>query len=251
MNDWLKLGAIGAVGAYFGGVQLPEWSGLAASGAVIAGIAVLFASGKIEDLIPDPPVVTLFVVNAKRTDILQVWELSPDKFEDLRVEAGVLNPLPRSIGECYECYHYDPSENVAVGTWRLSKPDSEIVGRHDVADALEQVEDLRDRIEPEARKGRYLRQHMPGILRVLDRERARTQNEALDPHLTPSMNGPTIDEVVADQMPDDLLPDRLRNDRAEEVADEVDEWTVGMDLLDDGEALEPVGQLANDGGKTT
>ncbi|SEK86868.1 MULTISPECIES: hypothetical protein [Haloferax] len=247
-RDLLVFGGIGAAAVSTGSVELPAWWGVAGGGLLMAGIAAVIASGKIDDLIPDPPTVTLVVINAKETSRVETWELSMDKYAELQVKAGTLNPLSESLGEAYECYHYNPDSNVAVGTWRESRPHSEIVGHHEIGEALNIITELVNHLEPQAQYGKYVRDNLVSIVRRLDRERAAAQNAALEGHLAPSMGGLTIDDVLRDEVPDELLPSRLKND---DIQEESDEWANGMDLIiedDAGEALEPVGELRNDGG---
>ena len=134
-----------------------------------------------------------------------------------------------------------------MGTWRESKPHSEIVGHHEVSEAQNVITELVDYLEPEARRGRHIRDNLVSIVRILDRERAAAQNAALEGHLAPSMGGPSIDEVITDTLPEELRPGRLQSDEATEQGDDDLE---GMDLIieDDAEALEPADPLMNDGG---
>jgi len=246
-RDLAVLGLI--IGGYFQftdaewpSASLPEWWGIAVAGAVIAGIAALFATGKIDDLIPDPPKVHLLVINASETERIEEWELSPDKFSQMEVVAGTLNELSETQERAYECYHYNPEQNVAVGTWRESKPASEIVGHHETTEALAEIEQLRSHLEPMAREGRNIKRHLPAILRDLDRERAEAQNSALSEHLTPNFGGTSTEDVIDRHLPDDLQPARMREQDAAnvEAVQEQDGEVYGFDLLEQGEALEPL-----------
>ncbi|UVE50783.1 hypothetical protein KU306_02520 [Haloferax larsenii] len=246
-NDALKLGGIGAAAVYAGDVALPQWTPLAVGMFVIAGIAALVASGKIDDLIPDPPTVSLAVIDGGNDEKVEHWELSEDQFVEMEVAAGSLNPLTESKGESYECYHYDDERNLAVGTWRGMRPHSHIVGHHDIDEALNIINEMMNYLEPEARRGQHIRNNLISIVRILDRQRAAAQNAALEGHLAPNMGGQTIDEVIAETLPEDLLPDRLSSDDA---SDDFEDDLAGMDIVFDGDsdALEPVDPMLNDGG---
>ncbi|ELZ57848.1 MULTISPECIES: hypothetical protein [unclassified Haloferax] len=261
VNDWVKLGAVGAVLAYFGGYQFPAWAPLAASGLVIAGIGALFATGKINDLLPDPPRVRLVQVNANNDDPLACWSLSPDKFAEMQVEWGPLYPHEQAHGDVYECYAYDASSNVAVGTWRRSLPGSSLVGRHDTDDVLDVVGELRGDLEPAARRGQELRQALPAIVRRVKHDTMEAQNAALDPSAPMITDQPTVDEIITSELPEELRPGRLQNgdlrDLLEAASDQDDnqgDWGDGLGMvLDDDlpdDALEPVptDPLVNDGG---
>jgi hypothetical protein len=254
-SDWYKIGAIGAIAAWYSGVSIPEWSILAASGLVVAAIGAAFATGKIEDLIPEPEKRHLVRINATG-DAIAYWELSPDAWADVSVEWGPLYPHDAAGKKVYECYAFDPDSMVAVGTWRRSLPGSEVVGRHGADEVLDVLDEYRTSLEPESRRGRELRQALPRILRQLDYQRMKAQNAAVDPALGPETGGPSIDDTIVDNLPDELRPGRLQNGDLRTLLDadgddaDGDDWVGdGFDLLEgDGEALEPNGPLMNDGG---
>ena len=253
-SDWAKLGAIAVVVGWYTGIEIPEWSILAASGTLIVAIAAAFATGKIEALLPDPPVKHLVQINSK-DEPLAYWQISPDAWEDLEVKWGPLHPHNDSGEQVFECYAYSPDTHTAVGTWRRSLPGSELVGNFEADDVLEVIGEYRRDLEPEARRGREIRQSLPRVLRRLDYQRMEAQNKALDPTMGPETGGPSIDDVITEELPEELRPGRLQTgdmrDLLESEATELeDEWLAdSMDLVvGDGEALEPAGELANDGG---
>lgn len=253
-HDLVKLGAIAALFAWYTGADLPEWWLLAASGLVVAGIGAAFASGRIEALLPDPPRVRIVRINSQG-DGLACWSLSPDQFSDLQVEWGPLYPHRSAQGEVYEAYAYDPDRNVAVGTWRRSIPGSAIVGRHEVDDVLNVIGEVRNDLEPAARRGEEIRQALPAVIRRVKFDTMEAQNAALDPSSPMITNQPTVDEIISDELPDELRPGRLQNGDLRELLEagadqEAGDAGEGMELLfdDDAEALEPADPLMNDGG---
>jgi len=254
-SDWAKIGVLLAAGAWYTGVQIPEWSILAASGAVIVAIAAAFATGKIESLLPDPPRKHLVQINSTG-DPLAYWQMSPDAWNDLEVKWGPLYPHNDSGEQVFECYAYNPDTHTAVGTWRRSIPGSELVGEFEADDVLDVIGEYRTDLEPEARRGREIRQALPRVLRRLDYQRMEAQNRALDPTMGPETGGPSIDDVIVEELPEELRPGRLQSgdlrDLLESEATDVsdDEWLAdGMDLVvGEGDALEPADELMNDGG---
>jgi len=67
------------------------------------------------------------------------------------VHAGTLFEWPVAA-RVYECREYRPEDNVAVANWRESVAGSELAGEVHVVDAMDQIAELRDEFEPEARK---------------------------------------------------------------------------------------------------
>lgn len=258
MMDWVRentrtlaaLAVLYVAYVEFGGgsyPEVPEWAPLVAGAAVAAGFVALATSGYVERLLPEDRGVFIQQVNAYDTEALRVWELSEDKFADLAVVNGPLNPLSENKHESYEVFAYDESQNLAVGTWRKSRPASQIVGHNNVDDALTVVRELRDYFEPEARKGHFIRQNVSGIVRSLDAARLENQTRMLEDDLAPSFGEVTIDEVIQEQMPEHLLPSRLQNDRVADIVngengngdlEEFGEFEIVEEF--DGDALEPV-----------
>lgn len=228
----LKWGGVGLVGAHFLGYDvmpsLPPTTELwALAGIVAAGIA-WFASDVIDGLLPDPDRVYLEVVNAQNTEAIEEWELGADTFEDLEVVNGPLNHLSENIEECYECVAYDPDRNLAVGTWRKSRPESAFVGHTTVDDALSAVAELREHYEPLARKGDYIIQNIPGLLRALDSVRLEHQTRMLEEDLAPTFGDMTTYDVLEEELPETITPDRIDQSDAEDLL-----AADGVDDLDD------------------
>ncbi|GAA0651897.1 hypothetical protein [Salarchaeum japonicum] len=209
----------------------PEWVGVAVLALVLVAVAVMIATGRLDDLLPDPPRVTLYVINDEDTEVIEEWELSPDQFADAQVR-GQLNHLPECKTETYECRAYDPQENVIEGTWRGSIAASDAIGAETANDALNAIEEVRGDLEQQARYGERLQRHLPSVVRTLDRLRAMEQNRALSPHLTPSVGGgDTVTDVIQNQMPDSLLPERMQMNEADTTDahdDDADELLNGL-----------------------
>jgi hypothetical protein len=163
---------VGSTGAYVGYVKfgsgsypsIPEWAPLVLGAAIVVGLVALGTSGRLEDLLPEEQGVYLQVVNASNTEVIETWELSEDQFEDITVVGGQLNHLSECTHRAYECLAYDDEENLAVATWRRSRPASAIVGNHEVSDALDLMQEIRSDLEPEARFSSLLRRRVPSII---------------------------------------------------------------------------------------
>ena len=245
----IKLGAVVLAVGWATGAEMPDvpsWSPLVGTVAVAGGLGVLFWSGRITDLIPDPERVYLFALRGDDTEQIALYALSPDAFEKVGVTGGTLNELTECKHRAYEATRFDPDTMTAKANWRASPAPSEIAGHEELADALSQIAEYRDVLEPEARKGRLLRLQLPGILRELDRRRLETQAETLEPHMAPSFGGEYdgIDDVIAERLPEDLRPNRAtaadleeHDEAATNGHDDLGEWELDIDT----EALDPVG----------
>jgi hypothetical protein len=255
-NDKIQLAAIGAVGYWLAqGGELPSGAVLAGSALVVAGVAAALATGKIEALLPDPERVWLVVLNAKTDEPVSVWKLTPDQWAEMEVKHGPLFPHEHAQEQAYEAYAYDPDANVAVGTWRRSVPGSELLGRFDAEDVLDVVGELRDELEPEARRGERIRQSLPAVAREIRYDAMESQDAALDPSRAVSPDPRSPDEILMDQLPADLLPGRLSNDDLRDLLEPAeageDDWQgegMGLIVEDDGEALEPAQPASMNGG---
>jgi hypothetical protein len=241
--------------------ETPEWAGIAALAVVAAAFVGLLASGRIEDLFPETHGIYLQTVNSWDPDRMEVWELTEDEFAELEVVNGPLVPKPENLHESYEVFAYDEERNIAVGTWRKSKPASSVVGQLTVSGAYDEMRELRAFLESEARIGNALRQNLPGVVRELDAARLENQTRMMEPDLSPTFDGPGIDDVLQETLPDHQLPDRLKAqtaieyEQAEEGEDgEVDpeEATAGISVEVSGDALSASqaaenGEEVNDG----
>jgi len=152
-------------------------------------------------------------------------------------QARCSNGRPRN--ESTKSRSTDP-ENVAVANWRESIAGSQLAGDCLVADAIDHIEEIRTVLEPEAQKSRRLQRRIRSIIRKLDRRRMEDQQEILDPTTTPSFgkSGATVSEVVAEEVPEDLKPQSMKAD-SDPTNGHDENDTLGFDLLDDSEALQP------------
>ena len=206
---------------------------------VTAGVAVAIggyiAGGYVANLLPDDEGIYLVAFDASDDTGGSVYELSEDQFENMDVHAGSLFEWPVAK-RVYEAREYRPEENVAVANWRESIAGSQLAGDALVADAMDQIAELRDEFEPEARKSRHLQRRIRSIVRKLDRRRLLDQQEIIDPTTTPAFDrdDATVSQVVAEEIPDELLPESMTSaDAIGEEANGHGEETVGFELLDD------------------
>ena len=216
--------------------EAPEWTPLLVLALLAVAIVGALTSGRLEDLWPEDHGIYLEVVNDYDTEEMPVYELSEDQFAGCEVVNGPLNPLPENKHESYECFHYDPERNVAVGTWRKSKPASAIVGHVTVDGALDEIRELRAFLEAEARLGIKLRQELPGVMRELDAARLESQVRMMESDLAPTFGAEGIDEVLQRTLPEHYLPDRLKTGKVEALMDAEDNETT-----DESEASDPAG----------
>lgn len=221
--------------------DLPFWYQLVVSGGLAAAILGIIAAGKIYDLLPEAPRVYIVEVSEEDEENPNgIYRLTPDAFEETRTAEGRLYQWPETKHPTYECVTFDPAENRAVGTWRESVPASEIVGKSDVKDAIEQISEVRKSMEKEARWGHAIRRRIASIIRALDRERGQDMNAALEGHVAPTIgDGRTTDDVIREQL-GALAPRFMREetDADPEQLDEIEGGEFDMEIEED--ALETV-----------
>jgi len=212
-----------------------EGAGVAVTAAVAIAIGGYVAGGYVADLLPDEEGIYLVAFEASDDTGGAVYELSEYQFADMDVHAGTLFEWPVAK-RVYECREYRPEDNVAVANWRESVAGSELAGEVHVVDAMDQIAELRDEFEPEARKSRHLQRRIRSIVRKLDRRRLLDQQEIIDPTTTPRFDrdDATVSQVVAEEIPDELLPESMTaEDAIRGESNGHDEETVGFELLDD------------------
>lgn len=234
----LGLGYLGFV--EYRGVT-PFWEmdgfGVVFTAAAVAAAFGFVSAGQIENLLPDPEGIYIIAFRSSDDTGGEIWEVSEDQFTDMEVHGSLFEwPVSKQV---YECLEYRPEENVAVGNWRESVAGSSIADHYDVADAMDEIEELRQEFEPEAQKSRRLQRRVRSIVRKLDRRRLKDQREILDPTTNPEFadSRATVSEVVEEEIPDDLKPDSMREEPERANGDEE---LVGFELLDDddGEPLQ-------------
>ncbi|QZX99795.1 hypothetical protein [Halobaculum rubrum] len=232
--------------------SLPGWWTLGALAFLGTLLVAWMVGDKIADLLPDPP-GHIIVALDETTDMgLGAWELNDRAWEELDVHEGTLYPWTDSPLDTYEARIYNPEANAAVANWREAAPASRVLGETEESAVRAMVGELRDQYEEDARHARALRRRIPSILRRLDARRATDQNAALEPHLSPSFGDETIDDVIAEELPAESLPSHLAPDddgTGDDLDDDENGEMFSLDLLEDDEALEPTGSIANDGGR--
>jgi len=90
----------------------------------------------------DPP--KRYVVCLGFTGEPGIWELSPAAWESVDVVEGELYRWPDTTWPIYEAERFDPESMLAVGTWRGSEPDRELLRTE------KKVDHLRNRLEEQA-----------------------------------------------------------------------------------------------------
>jgi hypothetical protein len=100
----------------------------------------------------------LLEIDARDTEIA-LYKLSPQAFGRLSVVEGELFQLD---GEqpVYECRQFDPEQLRAVGTWRGSASDLELI------EERERIDEIRRTLEDEAQKGLSIRMKVGSIVRT-------------------------------------------------------------------------------------
>jgi len=216
-----------------------DGAGVVMTAAVAVGIGGYVAGGYVADLLPDDEGIYLVAFEASDDTGGSIWELSEDQFADMDVHAGTLFEWPVAK-RVYECREYRPDDNVAVANWRESVAGSELAGDVNVADAFEQIAELREEFEIDARRGRRIKRRLRSITRTIDRRRLEDQEAILDPTLTPSFDDEeaTISAVIADELPDDLKPESMKAGDTPNTERNGHGETIGFELLDEAEALE-------------
>jgi hypothetical protein len=206
-------------------VGLPSWWPIvlvAVGGAAAAG---RYAAKRIDDLLPDPEGILIVELDTTETGGGAIYELSDEAFEKMRVMGGDLFQWDESSRRVYEVREYDQERNVARANWRESKPGSVFAGKRSAEDAIAAVAELREDYEEDARKAKALRRRVRGVVRQLDKDRARAQTELLDDRTTPDLgDSRPVSEVIEDAMPDDIdlptEPEAKTNGHAEAPDDD-------------------------------
>ena len=251
----VALGAAGIMqttGAGLPRIDFPIPGELLITLALVVAAAGYWAGDKIDELLPDERGIIIVAFKADE-DSGAIFELTEDQFADMEIHGGSLHAWDDASERVYEVRSYDPDRNVAIANWRETEPGSALAAEASIPDVLAAIRELRHDLEPDAAKSRELQRRFRGIIRTLDRERAEAQQAALDEHIAPSIgDSRTISEVIEDSLPEDLHPESMSGVDDETVArrsgghPEAGE-TVSFDLLEDGDALDPV---AADGGVT-
>ena len=230
---WIIILSAGWIAAgEFGYAPLPweiEGIGVVATAGVVAMASGYLVAGKVDDLLPDPEGIYIVAFESSDDTGGKVWEVTEDQFSAMEIHGSLFEwPTSKRV---YEVLGYRPEENVAVGNWRESIAGSQLAGDSQVRDAMDQIAEIREEFEPEARRARHLRRRIKSIVRILDRRRMMDQEQILDPTVNPTFEDDeaTVGQVIREQVPDELQPEHIRGDNVE---DEPEEETIAFDVLD-------------------
>lgn len=205
---------------------IPAWGGLVWAAGFAIAIGAYYAAGKIYALWPEDPRLYFQVHDATRPTAQQIrgeWSVTPDEWEDWSVTGGTLVEQQEvSVnGKLYLCTGFDEENKTVTTSWKHGSDPGEWDGYTHVEDVETRIAELENDLTPRARFGDWFRRNTKGVIRALDRRRAREQNAALDPNLTPSFgDGDSLDDVLREQMPEDVLPTHLKAEDATQDADE-------------------------------
>jgi len=183
-----------------------------------------------------------------------VWELNDPAWEQMDVVDGTLYPWSGSPEKAHEVRIYNDETNTSVANWRGTKVASELLAEPTPEEAMSNIRELRDEYERAAREGDYIKRNLGGILRKVDKQRAKDYNAALQQHVAPSLHeGDSYEELISKSLPGGTRPgphDRRPERRARPW--EVEGSEMDFAVLEDGEAIDPVPdyepQAATDGG---
>jgi len=109
---------------------------------VLLGMAGYFPLAKIYEWIYNPP--KRYIVSLGLSGEPGIYELSPKAWQNVDVIEDELYQWEGMAWPTYEAEDFDPESMTAVGTWRGSKPDSELL-RYD-----KKLEEVRDTLEEQA-----------------------------------------------------------------------------------------------------
>lgn len=252
----------GYVGGYPAVPELPGWWDLLALvGGSVAVVGYIVGS-KLAELLPDPPGHYLVAQEGHEEQGGEIWELNDEAWQELNVVEGELFSWDGVPWDVFEVRRYNQKTNTAVANWKGTQPASELSNKTDTDIVMQQIRELRNDHEQEARYGKWLRQSLPSLLRYLDKHRAKNLNATLDKTLSPTWNGDgqkSIDDLIEDRVPEEALPDYFQDrggdDGRDDRADEGGEF-AGFEILDNSEALDATADLdgvddplmMNDGG---
>jgi len=236
------------------GPILPDWWQLPVVVAGSAGAVAWVVGGKIAELLPDPSGHYVVAQEGGDEQGGEVWKLNDTAWEQMDVVDGTLYPWSGSPEDAHEVRIYNPDTNASVANWRGTKVASELLAEPTPADAMENIRELRDEYERSAREGEYVKRNLGGILRKVDKQRAKDYNAALQDHVAPSLNdGDSYEELVQKSLPAELLPDHMTGDDRTDGPDPSEHGTeMDFAVLEDGEEIDPLPDYgeaaATDGG---
>lgn len=238
--------------------NIPAWWPFPVVIAGGAGAVAWVVGGMIADLMPQPDGHYVVAQEGGDEQGGEVWELNDAAWEEMNVTRGELYPWTGSPKDAHEVRIYNDATNTSVANWRgteSAKVASELLAQPTVKEAMENIRELRDEYERAAREGDYIKRNVGGMLRKLDKRRAKDYNAALQGVVAPSLNeGKSYEEIIEDILPEEVQPDHLSADDDGEEPDPTEEYGTEMDfqVLEDGEAIDPLPEhdqaAATDGG---
>jgi len=143
-----------------------------------------------------------------------VWKLSPSAWADLDVTEGSLHQFEVTEAPLYSARSFDPEALEAVGTWRGSLSD------RDLLRALSKVDECRGMLEDDAKRGFAIETQAFTIVRSATREAVRS---------------------VVDTFESGTLPDE-----GDAIAESIDDAIEQFDLDSDAEAIESEPAVSDD-----
>lgn len=233
-RNWIG-GAI-AVGAIVVGVaMLLGWSPpslsiprplkVAIVGLIVAVLIGWIPAAKIVSWLYNPPKRYIINLGLRESESPGIWRLSPSTWQDVEITEGEVYRWENTEHPTFEVESFDPESLEAVGTWRGSLPDRELLKRE------KQVEELRSELESEANRSIDLE------LSVSSRVRRAVKaigQQIIDVHAETSIYS---GEEIADVLDD------VRRDVEQDAGDDLDGETLAAATA----ALEEIDSAAGAG----
>jgi len=145
-NRKVAVGIVGAAIAYLVVVkpEIPPMVFVVGGSLAVAGI-VGYVGAEIIDWYTDDP-EHIYYVKVGFPDG-GIWQLTPAKHERTQVIEGELHELSWTTHRAYEVEDYEPELDLAVGTWRGSATNLELI------EDRERIDEIRDDLEAMAQEG--------------------------------------------------------------------------------------------------
>lgn len=160
-DRWKLIGlgiAVAGAWAYFGyDVTIPRWARLFVLSSGLAALVAYAPASRIVAWLFSPDFTYLVDLDARDNE-LAIWQLPPKAWRELEVSEGELYRV-RATVPAWECKGYDPEENSALGTWRGSASDLELI------EDRERIDEIRGILEDLAKEGLTIRVKQSGIIR--------------------------------------------------------------------------------------
>jgi hypothetical protein len=218
---WLGLGVAGIVVAdALGAINIPKVTLTKPVKVLLVGLTgglVLgyLPSAKIVEWLHSPNWVYLLEVDAREDDFA-LWKLSPEQFADLDVLHGELHRLS-ATDEVWEAQAYVPDRNSAIGTWRGSASDMELIADR------ERIDELRGTLEEQAQEGMSIRIKVGAIVRSAVNDIVHDivgQYEGITIH-----RGEQVENSVQEALEDYDLLERESDEREDDLSEDGGRWS--------------------------